>query len=103
MRYPVELQRLDPSENTLGLHNYALHFIDTEPTMGQSQQTEKSDEEIDVKALQDMYKKFVQECPSGVLFLHEFKRFFGVDPTGEVSEYAECMFRAFDKNGVMRK
>ncbi|XP_026233521.1 guanylyl cyclase-activating protein 2-like [Anabas testudineus] len=66
--------------------------------MGQSQQTENS-EEIDVKALQDMYKRFVMECPSGLLFLHEFKRFFGVDPTGEVSDYAENMFRAFDKNG----
>ncbi|XP_072237299.1 guanylyl cyclase-activating protein 2-like [Leuresthes tenuis] len=66
--------------------------------MGQTQQTE-SCEEIDVKALQDMYKKFVTECPSGVLFLHEFKRFFGVDPTGEAAEYAESMFRAFDKNG----
>ncbi|XP_069021751.1 guanylyl cyclase-activating protein 2-like [Embiotoca jacksoni] len=66
--------------------------------MGQSQQTE-SCEKIDVKALQDMYKKFVVECPSGLLFLHEFKRFFGVDPTGEASEYAENMFRAFDKNG----
>ncbi|XP_029001035.1 guanylyl cyclase-activating protein 2-like [Betta splendens] len=66
--------------------------------MGQAQQTENS-EEIDVKALQDMYKKFVMECPSGLLFLHEFKRFFGVDPTGEASDYAENMFRAFDKNG----
>ncbi|XP_005809532.1 guanylyl cyclase-activating protein 2-like [Xiphophorus maculatus] len=66
--------------------------------MGQTQQT-GSCEEIDVKALQDMYKKFVLECPSGVLFLHEFKRFFGVDPTGEASDYAESMFRAFDKNG----
>uniref|UniRef100_A0A8P4G377 Guanylyl cyclase-activating protein 2 n=1 Tax=Dicentrarchus labrax TaxID=13489 RepID=A0A8P4G377_DICLA len=66
--------------------------------MGQSQQTENS-EEIDVKALQDMYKKFVIECPSGLLFLHEFKRFFGVDPTGEASDYAENMFRAFDRNG----
>ncbi|XP_054626573.1 guanylyl cyclase-activating protein 2-like [Dunckerocampus dactyliophorus] len=66
--------------------------------MGQAQQTENV-EEIDVKALQDMYKKFVTECPSGLLFLHEFKRFFGVDPTGEASEYAENMFRAFDKNG----
>ncbi|XP_034434542.1 guanylyl cyclase-activating protein 2-like [Hippoglossus hippoglossus] len=66
--------------------------------MGQTQQTENS-EEIDVKALQDMYKKFVMECPSGRLFLHEFKRFFGVDPTGEASDYAENMFRAFDKNG----
>ncbi|XP_028812249.1 guanylyl cyclase-activating protein 2-like isoform X2 [Denticeps clupeoides] len=66
--------------------------------MGQTQSNEES-EEIDVAALQDMYKKFVTECPSGVLFLHEFKRFFGVDPTGEASEYAENMFRAFDKNG----
>lgn len=67
--------------------------------MGQTQQTENN-EEIDVKALQDMYKKFVMECPSGLLFLHEFKRFFGVDPTGEASDYAENMFRAFDRNGV---
>ncbi|KAF7646377.1 hypothetical protein LDENG_00188680 [Lucifuga dentata] len=66
--------------------------------MGQTQQTENS-EEIDVKALQDMYKKFVMECPSGQLFLHEFKRFFNVDPTGEAADYAECMFRAFDTNG----
>ncbi|XP_012686117.1 guanylyl cyclase-activating protein 2-like [Clupea harengus] len=66
--------------------------------MGQTQPTVQS-EEIDVAALQDMYKKFVTECPSGVLFLHEFKRFFGVDATGEASEYAENMFRAFDKNG----
>ncbi|XP_021442464.2 guanylyl cyclase-activating protein 2-like [Oncorhynchus mykiss] len=69
------------------------------PNMGQTHQTEQNDPEIDVKALQDMYKKFVTECPSGVLFIHEFKRFFGIDPTGEVSEYAESMFRAFDKNG----
>ncbi|XP_056464154.1 guanylyl cyclase-activating protein 2-like [Gadus chalcogrammus] len=67
--------------------------------MGQINQTGRYDEEIDVKALQEMYKMFVVECPSGVLFLHEFKRFFGVDPTGEASDYAEAMFRAFDRNG----
>ncbi|XP_031704472.1 guanylyl cyclase-activating protein 2-like [Anarrhichthys ocellatus] len=66
--------------------------------MGQTQQTENT-EKIDVKAIQDMYKKFVMECPSGRLFLHEFKRFFGVDPIGEASDYAENMFRAFDRNG----
>uniref|UniRef100_A0A4W5PUN6 Guanylyl cyclase-activating protein 2 n=1 Tax=Hucho hucho TaxID=62062 RepID=A0A4W5PUN6_9TELE len=66
--------------------------------MGQTHQTEQNDPEIDVKALQDMYKKFVTECPSGVLFIHEFKRFFGVDPTGEVSEepIVCCMFLNFD-------
>lgn len=67
--------------------------------MGQEQQKENV-EEVDVKAIQDMYKKFVTECPSGLLFLHEFKRFFGVEPEGEASIYAENMFRAFDKNGV---
>lgn len=75
--------------------------------MGQTQSAEHLEdpdrpvdpEHIDVVALQDMYRKFVSECPSGLLFLHEFKRFFGVDPTGEASDYAENMFRAFDKNG----
>ncbi|KAM7015084.1 guanylyl cyclase-activating protein 2-like [Tautogolabrus adspersus] len=65
--------------------------------MGQAQPTETS-EEIDIIAIQDMYRKFVSECPSGRLFLHEFRRFFGVDPTGEASDYAENMFRAFDNN-----
>uniref|UniRef100_A0A8C6WP95 Guanylyl cyclase-activating protein 2 n=1 Tax=Neogobius melanostomus TaxID=47308 RepID=A0A8C6WP95_9GOBI len=75
--------------------------------MGQAQDAERPEnpdvpvdpQHIDVAALQDMYRRFVTECPSGLLFLHEFKRFFGVDPTGEASEYAENMFRAFDKNG----
>ncbi|XP_056269662.1 guanylyl cyclase-activating protein 2-like [Pseudoliparis swirei] len=52
----------------------------------------------DVQAIQEMYKRFVTECPSGLLFLHEFKRFFGVDPTGEASDDAENIFRAFDRN-----
>lgn len=69
--------------------------------MGQTQHIEKAEHaEIDVITLQNMYKKFVTECPSGLLFLHEFKKFFGVGPSGEASEYAENMFRAFDKNGV---
>ncbi|KAG7467934.1 hypothetical protein MATL_G00137490 [Megalops atlanticus] len=67
--------------------------------MGQAHQNAQHVEEIDVADLQEMYKKFVMECPSGVLFLHEFKKFFGIDSTGEASDYAENMFRAFDKNG----
>ncbi|TNN48567.1 Guanylyl cyclase-activating protein 2 [Liparis tanakae] len=64
--------------------------------MGQTQPT--ANKEIDVQAIQEMYKKFVTECPSGLLFLHEFKSFFGVDPTGEASDYAENIFRAYDRN-----
>ncbi|XP_010204669.1 guanylyl cyclase-activating protein 2 [Colius striatus] len=55
--------------------------------------------EIDVAELQEWYKKFVVECPSGTLFMHEFKRFFGVQDNHEAAEYIENMFRAFDKNG----
>ncbi|OWK52731.1 Guanylyl cyclase-activating protein 2 [Lonchura striata] len=55
--------------------------------------------EIDVAELQEWYKKFVVECPSGTLFMHEFKRFFGVQDNQEAAEYVENMFRAFDKNG----
>ncbi|KAL4676608.1 hypothetical protein H8959_010753 [Pygathrix nigripes] len=55
--------------------------------------------EIDVAELQEWYKKFVMECPSGTLFMHEFKRFFKVTDDEEASQYVEGMFRAFDKNG----
>ncbi|XP_007529799.1 guanylyl cyclase-activating protein 2 [Erinaceus europaeus] len=55
--------------------------------------------EMDVAALQEWYKKFVVECPSGTLFMHEFKRFFKVTGNEEASQYVEGMFRAFDKNG----
>lgn len=47
------------------------------------------------------YKKFLTECPSGQLTLHEFKQFFGLrglDP--EASAYIEQMFRTFDMNKV---
>ncbi|XP_061908843.1 guanylyl cyclase-activating protein 2-like [Entelurus aequoreus] len=57
------------------------------------------DKEIDVAELQEWYKKFVVECPSGTLFMHEFKSFFGVADNKEASDYIESMFRAFDKNG----
>ncbi len=49
------------------------------------------------------YKKFMTECPSGQLTLHEFKQFFGLrglDP--EANAYIEQMFRTFDMNKVRR-
>ncbi|XP_053560653.1 guanylyl cyclase-activating protein 2 [Bombina bombina] len=67
--------------------------------MGQHLSDESSKVEIDVAELQEWYKKFVVECPSGTLFMHEFKRFFGVTDNQEAADYVEHMFRAFDKNG----
>lgn len=68
--------------------------------MGQRLSEETDDKEIDVAELQEWYKKFVVECPSGTLFKHEFKSFFGVTDNQEAADYIENMFRAFDKNGV---
>ncbi|XP_073443228.1 guanylyl cyclase-activating protein 2 [Dendrobates tinctorius] len=67
--------------------------------MGQYLSEESDRVEIDVAELQEWYKKFVVECPSGTLFMHEFKRFFGVADNQEAADYVEHMFRAFDKNG----
>jgi len=72
--------------------------------MGQRLSEESDpDKEIDVAELQEWYKKFVVECPSGTLFMHEFKGFFGVTDNKEAADYIENMFRAFDKNGVSIK
>ncbi|KAG8438583.1 hypothetical protein GDO86_004953 [Hymenochirus boettgeri] len=50
--------------------------------------------------LQEWYRKFVQECPSGLITLHEFRRYFCNCTVGrESSEYAEQIFRTLDKNG----
>lgn len=68
--------------------------------MGQRLSEEWEDKEIDVAELQEWYKKFVVECPSGTLFMHEFKSFFGVTENQAAADYIENMFRAFDKNGV---
>ncbi|KAF7252046.1 Guanylyl cyclase-activating protein 2 [Varanus komodoensis] len=54
---------------------------------------------IEGAELQAMYKKFVVECPSGGLHLHEFKQFFGITDQSEASEYAESAFKSFDRNG----
>lgn len=47
------------------------------------------------------YKKFMTECPSGQLTLHEFKQFFGLKGLDlEANAYIEQMFRTFDMNKV---
>ncbi|XP_060628809.1 guanylyl cyclase-activating protein 2 [Anolis sagrei] len=68
--------------------------------MGQHFTNEEGEQvDIDAAELQEWYKKFVVECPSGTLFMHEFKHFFGVQNDEQAAEYVENMFKAFDKNG----
>ena len=68
--------------------------------MGQSESQEE-DEQLDISAIQTLYKSFIMECPSGSLYLHEFKKIFGIknDDSPE-SLYMDNLFRSFDMNGV---
>ncbi|CAL8405040.1 unnamed protein product [Boreogadus saida] len=66
--------------------------------MGQTESI--NEEEITLQDIQELYRKFAFECPSGNLHLHEFKRIFGVNCTSSAEEaaYMENVFRSFDVN-----
>ncbi|XP_061778709.1 guanylyl cyclase-activating protein 1 isoform X2 [Nerophis ophidion] len=45
------------------------------------------------------YRKFMTECPSGLLSFYEFKKFFGLKNLSETSNaYVKLMFSTFDLN-----
>ncbi|MEQ2190393.1 hypothetical protein XENOCAPTIV_008567 [Xenoophorus captivus] len=66
--------------------------------MGQVQST--TDKEVALQNIQELYRKFTNECPSGNLHLHEFKKIFGVSSNSPEEELAfiELVFRSFDTN-----
>ncbi len=64
-------------------------------------QEESHTEEMDLAQIQELCIIFMKECPSGALYLHEFKRIFGVpSSSSEESLYIETIFRSFDTNQV---
>ncbi|XP_042345451.1 guanylyl cyclase-activating protein 2-like [Plectropomus leopardus] len=67
--------------------------------MGQNQQGQAQDDtEVETDIIHDLYKSFIMECPSGSLYLHEFKRMFGVQSGTPEAQYMDNIFRAFDMN-----
>ncbi|KAI5623909.1 hypothetical protein C0J50_16590 [Silurus asotus] len=53
-----------------------------------------------VTELYEWLRKFLNECPSGLITLHEFRRHFCDGTVGtESGEYAEQIFRTLDNNG----
>ncbi|KAK7912362.1 hypothetical protein WMY93_012573 [Mugilogobius chulae] len=70
--------------------------------MGQAHCSEDdADTEVTLQHIQELYRKFASECPSGNLHLHEFKKIFGFNrsSTEEESAYMENVFKTFDTNG----
>ncbi|XP_043932020.1 guanylyl cyclase-activating protein 1 [Protopterus annectens] len=59
----------------------------------------KAVEDLSTTEIHQWYKKFMTECPSGQLTLHEFKQFFGLKNLSPASTaYVEQMFSVFDMN-----
>lgn len=71
--------------------------------MGQTQSGEEK--EVGLQNIQELYRKFASECPSGNLHLHEFKRIFGINSNSTVEEtaYMEIVFESFDTNKVRKQ
>ncbi|XP_075325861.1 guanylyl cyclase-activating protein 2-like [Odontesthes bonariensis] len=67
--------------------------------MGQAE-SNSDESEVTLQNIQDLYRKFASECPSGNLHLHEFKRIFGVSSSSSEEElaYVEIVFHSFDTN-----
>ncbi len=68
--------------------------------MGQIQ-SDEDNKEVELADIQPLYTKFMKECPSGALHLHEFRKIFGVQSTSEDEAlYMETLFKSFDTNRV---
>lgn len=69
-------------------------------SMGQNQQVQTQEEGLELECIQALYRSFITQCPSGSLYLHEFKKMFGVQHGTPESHYMDSIFRAFDMNHV---
>ncbi|XP_051885752.1 guanylyl cyclase inhibitory protein [Pristis pectinata] len=67
--------------------------------MGQTAVLPRRRKDTYVLELHVWYRKFIKECPSGLITLHEFRRHFCDGTVGPgSSEYAEQIFRTLDDN-----
>uniref|UniRef100_A0A8C7XRX9 EF-hand domain-containing protein n=1 Tax=Oryzias sinensis TaxID=183150 RepID=A0A8C7XRX9_9TELE len=65
--------------------------------MGQAESA--AGKEVTLQHIQELYRRFASECPSGNLHFHEFRRIFGVSSSStQESAYMKVVFQSFDTN-----
>lgn len=78
---------------------FTLYLFSEKQDMGNC--NEATVEELQACESHQWYRKFMTECPSGLLTFYEFKKFFGLRNLSETSNaYVETMFTTFDMNDV---
>lgn len=89
------LGQVDVSTAWDGIQKEKAHSISN---MGSAPSTA---DDINALEIHHWYRKFMKECPSGQLSLHEFKGLLdlhGMNP--EATKYIEQVFSTFDMNKV---
>ncbi|XP_018412387.1 PREDICTED: guanylyl cyclase-activating protein 3 [Nanorana parkeri] len=67
--------------------------------MGTAASTASTADDINALEIHHWYRKFMRECPSGQLSLHEFKGLLGLHGMNpEANKYIEQVFSTFDMN-----
>ncbi|KAG8588797.1 hypothetical protein GDO81_006106 [Engystomops pustulosus] len=71
----------------------------TSPQISNMGSTSSTADDINALEIHHWYRKFMRECPSGQLSLHEFKGLLGLQGMNpEANRYIEQVFGTFDMN-----
>ncbi|XP_058488233.1 guanylyl cyclase-activating protein 1 isoform X1 [Solea solea] len=88
---------MDAAHTDYGVYGIFSHLYSENTDMGNC--NDSSVEELQACESHQWYRKFMTECPSGLLTFYEFKKFFGLkNLSGSSDAYVRTMYQTFDMN-----